>query len=152
MACVNECTFIGFMAADPEIRMTPGGVKTANFRIGCTESWNDQSGARQERTEWVNCVAWRNQADHVQKFLRKGNRVYVRGKLKTRSWEDKNGGGKRYTSEIIVDKFMALSGHQGDNTDPYEPAGRGPSAPRSADPDDYQGGATGGSDDDLLPF
>ena len=150
MACVNECTFIGYMAADPEIRSTPGGQKVATFRIGCTDTWKDQQGQQQERTEWVNCVAWRQEADRVQRFLRKSNRVYVHGKLQTRSWEDKNGGGKRYTSEIIVDKFLALSGHQGDNTDPYEPTGRGPSSPRPADPD--EGFSAYATDESDLPF
>ena len=94
-ASLNKVMLIGNLGADPEIRNTPGGAQVANFRVACTENWTDQSGQRQERTEWVTIVAWRKQAEIAQRFLRKGSRVYVEGKLQTRTWEDKNGGGKR---------------------------------------------------------
>jgi single-strand DNA-binding protein len=150
VACVNQCEFIGFMAADPEIRMTPAGIKTANFRIACTKSWNDQGGQRQERTEWVNCVAWRVEAERVQKYLRKGNRAYVRGELQTRIWEDKNGGGKRHITEIIVDRFLALSGHTGDNSDHYGYESGDPSPRRPAAVEDHPSSPS--DDDSSLPF
>lgn len=136
---LNKVMVIGNLGSDPEIRATPNGAKVANFRVACTESWKDQSGQKQERTEWVTCVAWKVQAEIAEKYLRKGSKLYVEGKLQTRTWEDKNGGGKRYATEVLVDRFMMLDGRQntsgGGDFPPYEPA---------------QGQPAGGDDD--LPF
>ena len=110
---LNKVMLIGNLGSDPEIRATPNGSQVANFRVACAESWKDQSGQKQERTEWVTCVAWRQQAEIAQRYLRKGSKVYVEGKLQTRTWEDKNGGGKRYATEVLVERFMMLDGRQG---------------------------------------
>lgn len=107
---LNRATFIGNLGADPEVRSTPGGQQVANFRIACSESWKDGNGAKQERTEWVNIVAWRKLAEIAQKYLRKGSQIYVEGKLQTRTWEDKAGGGKRYATEILADEIKMLGG------------------------------------------
>ena len=111
---VNRVILIGAMGADPEIRATPGGAQVANFRVACAETWKDASGQRQTRTEWVTVVAWRQQAEIAAKYLRKGAKVYVEGKLQTRTWEDKQGGGKRYATEVLCDRFMMLDGRQQD--------------------------------------
>lgn len=105
---LNKVMLIGNLGADPEVRNTPSGGQVANFRVACTESWTDQSGQRQERTEWVTVVAWRKQAEIAQKYLRKGSKVYVEGKLQTRSWEDKNGGGKRFATEVQCEQLTML--------------------------------------------
>lgn len=110
---LNKVMLIGNLGSDPEIRATPNGSQVANFRVACAESWKDQAGQKNERTEWVTCVAWRAQADIAAKYLRKGSKVYVEGKLQTRTWEDKNGGGKRYATEVLVERFMMLDGRQG---------------------------------------
>ena len=110
---LNKVMLIGNLGADPEVRATPNGAQVANFRVACTETWKDQSGQRQERTEWVTIVAWRQQAEIAQKYLRKGSKVYVEGKLQTRQWEDKNGGGKRYATEVLCDNFIMLDGRPG---------------------------------------
>jgi single-strand DNA-binding protein len=110
---LNKVMLIGNLGADPEVRNTPNGSMVANFRVACTESWKDQSGQKQERTEWVTIVAWRQQAEIAQRYLRKGSKVYVEGKLQTRQWEDKNGGGKRYATEVLCDRFMMLDGRPG---------------------------------------
>ena len=136
---LNKVMLIGHLGRDPEIRSTPNGAKVATFSVACTETWKDQSGQKQERTEWVTCVAWRAQAEIAEKYLRKGSKVYVEGKLQTRSWEDKNGGGKRYATEVLVDRFMMLDGRQGG----------GDPAPREQDAGGYA--APSGGDDDL-PF
>lgn len=133
---LNKVQLIGNLGSDPEIRSTPSGSQVANFRVACSESWKDQSGQRQERTEWVTCVAWRAQAEIAQKYLRKGSKVYVEGKLQTRTWEDKNVGGKRYATEVLVDRFLMLDGRQG--------GGEG-YAEHPADPQPQQSG-------DDLPF
>jgi single-strand DNA-binding protein len=110
---LNKVQIIGNLGADPEIRSTPNGAQVANFRIACAESWKDQSGQKQERTEWVTCVAWKVTAEIVEKYVRKGSKVYVEGKLQTRTWEDKNGGGKRYATEVLVERIMMLDGRRG---------------------------------------
>lgn len=105
---LNEVRIMGHLGADPEVRTTPNGATAATFRVACTERWTDQSGQKQERTEWVTCVAWRKTAELAQMYLRKGSRAYVLGKLQTRTWEDKNGGGKRYATEVVVDRLLLL--------------------------------------------
>lgn len=141
---LNRATLIGNLGADPEVRATPNGAKVANFRVACSESWKDQSGQKQERTEWVTCIAWRQTAEIVEKYVRKGSKVYVEGKLQTRSWEDKNGGGKRYATEVLVDRVMMLDGRQaGAQADHY---GGGQENPTYAPADQSQGGG------DDLPF
>lgn len=120
---LNKVQLIGNLGADPEVRSTPNGAQVATFRVACSESWKDQSGQRQERTEWVTVVAWRQQAEIAQKYLRKGSKVYVEGKLQTRTWEDKNGGGKRYATEVLCDRFLMLDGRSsgGDVPPEYTP-------------------------------
>lgn len=141
---LNRWTGIGNLGADPEIRSTPGGAKVANFRVACSESWKDQSGQKQERTEWVTCVAWKVMAEIVEKYVRKGSKLYVEGKLQTRAWEDKNGGGKRYATEVLVDRIMMLGGRQGGERERHTEADRDGGAQNFA-----KGG--NGPDDDL-PF
>ena len=134
---LNRVTIIGNLGSDPEIRATPNGAKVANFRVACSESWKDQSGQKQERTEWVTCVAWKVQAEIAEKYLRKGSKLYVDGKLQTRTWEDKQGGGKRYATEVLVERFMMLDGRPQD------------ARPESHGIDGYPEQAEG---DDDLPF
>lgn len=113
MAGVNKVILVGNLGADPEVRQTPGGNAVATFSVAVTERWKDQSGQKQERTEWVRCVVWRRQAEIAQQYLRKGSKVYAEGKLQTRSWEDRNGGGKRYATEVILDTFQMLDAPNG---------------------------------------
>jgi len=109
-ASLNRCTFIGNLGADPEVRTTPQGAMVANLRLAVSETWKDQQGQRNERTEWVNLVLWRQQAEIAQKYLRKGSKIYVEGKLQTRSWDDKQSGAKRYATDVLVDHFIMLDG------------------------------------------
>ena len=110
MASLNKVLLIGNLGRDPEVRTTPQGVPVANFSIACTETWSDPNGQRQERTEWVDLVLWRKQAEIAQKYLRKGSRIFVEGKLQTRSWDDQQSGQKRYRTEVVVDRMMMLDG------------------------------------------
>ena len=165
-ASLNKVMLIGNLGADPEIRSTPGGAQVANFRVACTENWKDQSGQRQERTEWVTIVAWRVQAEIAQKYLRKGSRVYVEGKLQTRSWDDKATGAKRYATEVLCDRFMMLDGRpqgggEGGGYEERGAQGGGRAPARSSGmgaADEYQeyapqapSGGNSAADDDL-PF
>jgi len=105
---LNKVMLIGNLGKDPEVRTTPQGATVANFSVACTERWKDQSGQRQERTEWVNVVLWRQTAEIAQRFLRKGSKVYIEGKLQTRSWDDTATGQKRYVTEVIGDQLVLL--------------------------------------------
>jgi len=108
MAGVNKVILIGNLGKDPEVRHLEGGATVANFPMATTETYKDKNGNRQEQTEWHNIVVWRGLADVAEKYLKKGMTIYVEGKLRTRSWDDKEGN-KRYTTEIVGDSFTILS-------------------------------------------
>lgn len=99
---LNRVTIIGRLGADPEIRMA-GSAKVANFRLAVSEQWRDkQSGERKERTEWVSVVVWGDGlVGVVEKYISKGSRLYVEGRLQTRKWQDKDGH-DRYSTEVVV--------------------------------------------------
>lgn len=102
---LNKVMLIGNLARDPEIKRTSTGDPVAHLRIATGESWrNKNSGERQERTEWHNVVAFGQPAKFAEQYVRKGDRVYVEGQLKTRNGQDQ-GGSDRYTTEIIVNQF-----------------------------------------------
>src|SRR3989304_1563607 len=105
---VNKVILVGRLGKDPEVKYTQAGVPVARFTIATDESWKDQSGEKQQRTEWHNVVAWRKLAEICGQYLNKGKLVYVEGRLQTRSWEDKEGN-KRYTTEIQADNLVMLS-------------------------------------------
>jgi single-strand DNA-binding protein len=107
MAGVNKVILIGNLGKDPEVRHLEGGATVCNFPLATTEVYKDKAGNRQEQTEWHNIVLWRGLADIAEKYLKKGMSIYVEGKLRTRSWEDKEGH-KRYTTEILGDSFTML--------------------------------------------
>ena len=104
---VNKVILIGRLGSDPELRYTPNGDAVANFRIATNRVWKDQEGNQQERTEWHRIVAWRKMAERCGEYLRKGSRVYIEGRLETRSWEGKNGN-KRFVTEVITDRMQML--------------------------------------------
>lgn len=108
MAGVNKVILVGNLGKDPEVRHLEGGAAVANFTLATTEVYKDKTGNRQEQTEWHNIVVWRGLAEIAEKYLKKGMTIYVEGKLRTRSWDDKEGH-KRYTTEIVGDTFTILS-------------------------------------------
>jgi single-strand DNA-binding protein len=108
MASVNKVILIGNLGKDPEIRTTPQGTSLARFSIATSTTWKDASGAKQERTEWHDIVAWEKLAQICGEYLHKGKMVYVEGSLQTRSWEDQNGQ-KRYKTEIKTSNVVMLS-------------------------------------------
>lgn len=109
---LNKVMLIGHLGKDPELRYTSNGIAVASFSIATNEAWKDQDGNLQERTEWHNIVAWRRVAEICGEYLKKGKRVYIEGKIQTRSYDDKNGV-KRYTTEIVVDDLIMLDGGGG---------------------------------------
>ena len=111
---VNKVILIGNLGRDPEIRYLESGVGVARFSIATSESYTDKNtGERREITDWHNIVLWRGLAKITEKYLKKGMKVYIEGKLKTRSWQDENNQ-TRYTTEIVADNMTMLS--RGDNT------------------------------------
>ncbi len=110
---VNKVMLIGNLGNDPEMRVTPSGQTVANFRIATNESWTDKSGAKQERTEWHRIVVWGKQAENCGKYLKKGRRAYVEGRLQTREWNDKEGK-KNWTTEIVAQSVQFLDSARSD--------------------------------------
>ena len=106
---VNKVILIGNLGRDPEVRKLENGTTVANFPIATSESYTDRTtGERREITDWHNIVVWRGLAEVVEKYVRKGTKLYVEGKLKTRSWQDKEGN-TRYTTEVVADEITMLS-------------------------------------------
>lgn len=113
MAGVNKVILVGNLGKDPEVRHLENGAVVANFSMATSESYKDKNGVRQTQTEWHNVVLWRGLAEIAEKFLKKGNMIYIEGKLRTRSWEDKEGV-TRYTTEVVGDS-MTMLGSKSDN-------------------------------------
>lgn len=106
MSGINKVILVGHLGKDPEIRQLEGGVSVASFPLATSETFN-KDGKKVEQTEWHNIVLWRSLADVAAKFLQKGKLVYIEGKLRTRSFEDKEGI-KKYTTEIVAENFTML--------------------------------------------
>ena len=104
---VNKVVLVGHLGGDPETRFTPSGAAVANFNIATNESWKDANGELQDKTEWHRCVMFGKTAELAGELLKKGQLVYMEGKLQTRNWEDKDGI-KRYTTEVVCDMFTML--------------------------------------------
>lgn len=126
---VNKVILIGRLGADPEIRYTPSGAEVATFRMATSETWTNKSGEKEERTEWHRIVAWRGLAKICGEFLSKGKLVYIEGRLRTRSWEDRDGN-KRTTTEIEATEMKMLGGVGEASRKPKEPEAE--SAPPAA--------------------
>jgi single-strand DNA-binding protein len=112
MANLNKVMVIGNVTREPEIRHTSGGAAVTNFTVAVNESWKDKDGNKQERTEFVNCVAWAKQAELIGEYVSKGDPIYVEGSLQTRKWED-NDGNTRYTTEVKLNNFQFLASKGG---------------------------------------
>ena len=105
---VNKVILIGNLGKDPEVRHLESGVGVANFSIATSETYKDRkTGERVSQTEWHNVVLWRGLADVAEKYLKKGDKVYIEGKLRTRTWQDQQGNNK-YSTEIIADNLTML--------------------------------------------
>ena len=130
MSSINKVILIGNLGADPEQRSTQGGVAVTNFRVATSESFEDREGNKQERTEWTTVVAWGKLGELCGKYLARGRKVYVEGKLQTRKWQDR-AGADRYSTEVVAREVLFLDsrGQSGSNT--AQAAGR---------------------DDDVMPF
>jgi single-strand DNA-binding protein len=162
---------IGNLGNDPEVRSTTDGNRVANFSLATSRSWNDQSGTKQEKTEWHKCVVWNSKAsqlaDIVEKYVKKGDKIYVEGRIEYRQWTDPKDGQTRYTTEINVRELLMLGGGRGGGGGAAADTGDGestrPARAGAGDRAKASAAAAGGGDfedfpgaledeDDDLPF
>ena len=129
---VNKVILIGNLGQDPESRFTPQGTAVTSFSVATNESWKSQNGEIKEHTEWHRIEMFGKRAETANEYMRKGNTVYIEGRLKTDEWEDKETGQKRRATKIQCDNFTML-GRRGDN---QSQGGGQPSAPASNEDDD----------------
>ena len=113
---LNKVTLIGNLGNDPEVRSTTGGNRVATFSLATSRSWNDAAGSKQEKTEWHRCVVWNTKssqlADIVERYVKKGDKLYVEGRIEYRQWQDKENQ-TRYSTEINVRELIMLGGGSG---------------------------------------
>lgn len=150
---LNKAILIGNVGSDPEIRTVGTGGKVANFSLATSRNWTDQSGTKQEKTEWHRCVVWNNSkgsglADVVERYVKKGEKIYVEGEIEYRQWQDKDNQ-TRYTTEIRVRELMLLGGRAGGD-DMEGGAPRRSSAPARSKPAGTA--AAGAKGDDFTDF
>lgn len=142
---LNKCMIIGNLGRDPEMRYTPSGQAVTQFTVATNRNYKDQQGEWQKETEWFRVVVWGQQAERAAENLRKGNKVYVEGRIQTRQWEDQTGQ-KRYTTELVANQVSSLERRdRGDEEAPFpdeSPAGGAGRGPSSGGPS--SGGPAGG--------
>jgi single-strand DNA-binding protein len=143
MGTVNKVILVGRLGQDPELKYTPSGAAVTNFSVATNEVWKDDQGNKKDRTEWHRVVLWRRLAEIAGEYLKKGSRVYLEGKLQTRSWEDKDGI-KRYTTEVIANIMTML--------DTKAEGGRVAAPPPPADVDAPPPTDADVKEEDDLPF
>ena len=153
MASVNKVILVGNLGKDPEVRHLQDGVAVARFPIATSESFKDKNGQKQERTEWHNIVVWRGLAEVAEKYLKKGQSVYIEGKIRTSSYQDKEGV-QRYSTEIVADNMTMLGGRSegaGNGSSPSENSGTSAYATSASTAGRNEAPAFEGEPDDL-PF
>ena len=138
---VNKAILVGRLGRDPETRYTSGGQAVANFTLATDETYKDRAGERQKRTEWHRVVLWGKLAEIAQQYLKKGQLVYVEGRIQTRQWEDKRDGQKRSTTEI-VGTTMRMLGSRAEAAVAGVGSGAAMGQSRSADADFESTGAS----------
>jgi len=106
---VNRVIILGRLGKDPELKSTQTGSSICSFSVATSKQWKDKQGQKQEKTEWHSCQAFGKTADICGRYLKKGSLCYVEGELTTRSWDDKNGGGKKYATSINIESVQFLS-------------------------------------------
>jgi len=144
MKGINKCIFVGTLGADPEVRYTQNKLAIANFSIAITETWKDKdTGNQEKKTEWIKLTCFGKQAEIAGEYLKKGSKVYVEGKMKTRKWHDEKIGVDRYITEVHIDSFQMLDSKPSEGKDTY--------SKESYKPEGTAQGADTNFDDDI-PF
>lgn len=150
---LNKVMLIGNLGADPEVRSTANGSRVATLSVATSRSWTSQSGERQDKTEWHRVVLWnskfRQLADIAEKYMKKGDRVYVEGSIEYRTWEDREGN-TRYTTEINAREILMLSPRGGEDPAVGRPAGKAAADSPSESYNDFPEALD--EEEDDLPF
>ena len=146
MSGINKVILVGNLGKDPEVRHLEGGAVVAKFPLATSETYKTKDGQRVDQTEWHNIVMWRGLAESAEKYLRKGSLVYIEGKIRTRSWDDKEGN-KRFATEIVADTMTMLSSRKPDEGQHHTPSEQKPASSEESPSVDMSGN-TG----DDLPF
>ena len=128
---INKAIIMGNLGRNPETRYTSNGSAMVNITIATSETWKDQSGEIQEKTEWHKVIFYRKLAEIVQKYAKKGCKLYVEGKIQTRKWQD-NEGKERYTTEIIGNEIHLLDSKSSPNTSSGNSSGNSYNKPNSS--------------------
>jgi single-strand DNA-binding protein len=115
---VNKVILVGNVGKDPDVRHLEGGIAVARFPLATNETYTDKNGQKVTQTEWHNIVVWRNQAEIVEKYVKSGKLLYVEGKLRTSSYDDKETGVKKYFTEVYCTNFRFLGPSTGEGTGP----------------------------------
>ena len=144
---VNKVILIGNVGRDPEIRHLDKDVAVANFTLATSESYTNRNGEKVTTTEWHNIVVWRGLAKVVEQYVKKGDKLYLEGRIRTRSWDDKDGN-KRYTTEIYVDNMEMLGARSSES---YQSQSAAPSATSQIN-ENQEESTFGSSPEDDLPF
>jgi single-strand DNA-binding protein len=106
---VNKVTLLGNVGKDPEVKFLPSGTAVANLTLATSERTKDKGGEWQDRTEWHNLTAYQRTAEIIRDYVKKGSKIYVEGRIQTRSWDDQASGQKKYRTEIIINELVLLS-------------------------------------------
>jgi single-strand DNA-binding protein len=151
---VNKVTLLGNLGKDPEVKYTPSGTPVAKLALATNERYKDKEGQWQDRTEWHNVVLWQRLAEIAGEYLKKGSKVYIEGKLQTRSWDDKQTNQKRYMTEVVANDLVLLGG-RGDGGGSGEGGGSRSNVShfdqRTPEPEHEPAGASPITDEDI-PF
>jgi single-strand DNA-binding protein len=153
---VNKVTLLGNLGKDPEVKFTPQGTAVAKLTLATNERYKDKEGQWQDRTEWHNIVLWQRLAEIAGEYLKKGSKVYIEGRLQTRSWEDKQTNQKKYMTEVVANDLVLLGG-RGEGGGDAGGYSRGASAgnnnfdQRTPEPESAVAGSSPISDEDI-PF
>jgi single-strand DNA-binding protein len=146
---VNKVILVGFVGNDPEVKYLDNKTPVANFRLATSENYTNKAGEKVSTTEWHSIVLWRGLAGIAEKYVKKGTQLYIEGRIKTRTWDDRDGN-KRYTTEIVADN-MQLMGKRGDSGSESLPSsGSASESQASSKPSDDFVAENDGADD--LPF
>jgi single-strand DNA-binding protein len=137
---INKVILVGNVGKDPEVRHLDNGVAVASFPLATSETYKNKENQKVTNTEWHNIVIWRGLADVVEKYVKKGSSLYIEGKIRTRSWDDKDGN-KRYTTEIVADNMQMLGAKQSNE--------ESAAAPENASTESIENTST---EEDDLPF
>lgn len=114
MSGINKVILVGYVGRDPEIRYLEGGVAVAKFSLATTESYKNKEGNKVEQTEWHTVVAWRGLAEIIEKYVKKGQLLYIEGKIRTRTYGEENN--KKYFTEVLADQMTMLGGKRDENS------------------------------------